>query len=74
MRATSWPASRIWQEWMTGLGTASRSDMWPLSGDAMPNTASSTPPALLRMSRRSVTVLSSVTTSIARSCDRCSGS
>jgi hypothetical protein len=51
-------------EWMTGFGTASRSDMWPLSGADIPNTANNTPPDAFRMSWRSVTVLSSVTTSI----------
>ena len=43
---------------MTGFGTASRSETPPLSGEAMPSTASSSPPVGLRMSRRSVTVSS----------------
>ena len=44
MRPTSRPGSRIWQEWITGFGTASRSDMRPPSGDAMPSIPSSRPP------------------------------
>jgi hypothetical protein len=43
---------------MTGFGTASRSDMPPLSGEAMLSTASRMPPVALRMSWRSVTVSS----------------
>ena len=43
---------------MTGFGTASRSDMWPASGEAIPNAANRIPPVALRMSRRSVTVSS----------------
>ena len=58
MRDTSRPGSTIWHEWMTGLGTASRSDMPPPSGEEMPSTANSRPPVALRMSLRSVTVLS----------------
>ena len=32
------PGSRTWQEWITGFGTASRSDSPPPSGEAIPNT------------------------------------
>ena len=52
MRLTSWPGSRIWLEWMTGLGTAFRSVMPPPSGEEMPSTASSSPPVVSRMSWR----------------------
>ncbi len=58
MRATSAAGSRTWQEWITGLGTASRSLTPPLSGEEIPSTASGNPPAGFRMSRRSVTVSS----------------
>ena len=58
MRCTSRPGSRIWQEWMTGFGTASRSLLPPPSGAAIPSTARRMAPLGLRMSRRSVTVLS----------------
>ena len=64
MRRTSRPGSRIWQEWITGFGTASRSDMWPLSGAEMPSTESSRPPVGLRMSWRNVTVSSTARGSI----------
>ena len=58
MRATSRASSRIWQEWMTGLGTATRSDPTSPSGALIESGATSRPPAALRMSRRRVTVLS----------------
>ena len=43
-------------EWITGLGTASRSDTSPLSGETMPSTARYSPPVGLRMSWRIATV------------------
>ena len=58
MRRTSRPGSSTWHEWITGLGTASRSLLPPPSGAAIPRTASRMAPLGLRMSLRSVTVLS----------------
>ncbi len=48
----------IWQQWMTGFGTVTRSDPTSPSGELMEIGATSSPPVGLRMSRRSVTVLS----------------
>ena len=58
MRDTSRASSRKWQEWMTGFGTATRSEPTSPSGELIEIGATSRPPAALRMSRRSVTVLS----------------
>ncbi len=58
MRCTSRASSRIWQQWMTGFGTVTRSDPTLPSGELIDSGATSRPPAALRMSRRSVTVLS----------------
>ena len=58
MRVTSRASSRIRQLWMTGFGTATRSEPTSPSGALMDSGATSRPPAALRMSRRSVTVLS----------------
>ena len=58
MRCTSRASSRIWHEWITGFGTATRSLRPPPSGELIEIGATINPPAALRMSWRSVTVLS----------------
>ena len=58
MRFTSRAPSRIWDEWITGFGTETRSLRPPPSGELIETVATINPPAVLRMSWRSVTVLS----------------
>ena len=58
MRFTSRAASSIWQQWMTGFGTATKSGPTSPSGEAMAIGATSNPPEAFRMSLRRVTVLS----------------
>ena len=67
MRCTSLPLSRICTEWMTGLGTTSRSDGPPPPGALIEKIWLRIPPAALRMSWRNVTV-SSLTVFMEENC------